>query len=64
MIILKSTQKSENMSNSSKSKLLLLFLALLSGTGETLAQQVVSGIYVGGHIRRNRPITISTLRNS
>lgn len=52
------------MLKSLKSKLLFLFITTLLGTGDLLAQQVVSGIYVGGHIRRNRPNTISTLRNS
>ena len=52
------------MLKSLNSKLLFLFITTLLGTGDLLAQQVVSGIYVGGHIRRNRPNTISTLRNS
>ncbi len=45
-------------------KLLLLLGILFLGASEITAQQVVSGVYVGGHIRRNRPSTISTLRNS
>lgn len=49
---------------SSSSKLLTLLVIILIGANDLLAQQVVSGIYVGGHIRRNRPSTISTLRNS
>lgn len=46
-----------------KRTLLLLSLALLS-VGNIVAQNLVSGIYIGGHIRRERPGTIAKLRNS
>jgi len=45
-------------------KLLLLLWILFLGASDIVAQQIVSGVYVGGHIRRNRPSTITTLRNS
>ena len=44
-------------------KSLTLLLALvLSGAGDVTAQS--TGVYVGGHIRRERPATIEKLRNS
>jgi len=44
-------------------KRILFFLIFLTST--TLhAQREVSGVYVGGHIRRERPNTIKTLRES
>ncbi len=42
----------------------LLITLMFFVTDCTLAQEEVSGVYVGGHIRRERPGTISTLRNS
>ncbi|MBO4641823.1 MAG: T9SS type A sorting domain-containing protein [Bacteroidaceae bacterium] len=54
----------KNKSYSSFFRLLPLLTIILLGANEIAAQQVVSGVYVGGHIRRNRPSTISTLRNS
>lgn len=33
-------------------------------TSAQIVEQDVSGVYIGGHIRRNRPTTISNLRNS
>lgn len=46
-----------------KTKLILTLLCLTLGTADLLAQ-AGSGVYVGGHIRRARPTTIGTLRNS
>lgn len=44
-------------------KSLTLLLALVfSGAGDVTAQS--TGVYVGGHIRRERPATIEKLRNS
>ena len=45
-------------------KITLLVLGLLLTFADTFAQKEVSGVYVGGHIRRERPGTITTLRNS
>lgn len=45
-------------------KITLLVLGLLLTFADTFAQKEVSGVYVGGHIRRQRPGTITTLRNS
>lgn len=41
-----------------------LFLILIFIGLEDLSSQTWSGVYVGGHIRRERPSTITTLRNS
>ena len=48
-----------------KNKLLFILLALLHlpATAETEIK-AVSGVYVGGHIRRARPTTITNLRQS
>lgn len=46
-----------------KQLLLILSLAFLS-LAQAVAQTEVSGVYVGGHIRRERPGTISKLRQS
>lgn len=46
-----------------KTRLLLLLLCLSFGMSDLLAQ-AGSGVYVGGHIRRARPNTVTTLRNS
>ena len=43
---------------------LLLVLGLVITFADAFAQKEVSGVYVGGHIRRERPGTITTLRNS
>lgn len=40
----------------------LLFMLLIGF--DSLSAQTWSGVYVGGHIRRQRPSTITTLRNS
>ena len=40
--------------NCMKRTILLLSLVLLS-VGSIVAQNLVSGIYIGGHIRRERP---------
>ena len=45
-------------------KFTLLALGLLLTFADTFAQKEVSGVYVGGHIRRERPATITKLRNS
>ena len=48
-------------------KFILLALGLMFTFADTLAEneyKEVSGVYVGGHIRRARPGTITTLRNS
>lgn len=48
-------------------KFTFLALCLLLTFADTFAQgeyREVSGVYVGGHIRRERPSTITTLRNS
>ena len=42
----------------------LMALGLLLTFADAFAQKEVSGVYVGGHIRRERPGTITTLRNS
>ena len=42
----------------------LLFLGIWLGLADAFAVDEVSGVYVGGHIRRERPGTITTLRNS
>ena len=45
----------------------LFALGLMLAFSDTFAQEnykEVSGIYVGGHIRRQRPVTITRLRNS
>lgn len=39
-------------------------IALVCAFVDILAQREVSGVYVGGHIRRERPGTITKLRNS
>ena len=46
-----------------KKPILFLILLLLLPVADVLAQGG-SGVYVGGHIRRERPNTITTLRNS
>ena len=43
---------------------LLLAFAFILVSMDAIAQNEVSGVYVGGHIRRERPNTITTLRNS
>lgn len=40
----------------------LLLILVFSGVSKTIAQS--TGVYVGGHIRRERPGTIEKLRNS
>lgn len=45
-------------------KIVLLTFALAMTFADVLAQKEVSGVYVGGHIRRERPGTITKLRNS
>ena len=42
----------------------LTVICMLLAFADALAQNEVSGVYVGGHIRRERPNTITTLRNS
>lgn len=49
---------------SNMKRLFLFVLVLLSLSLDALSQKAVSGVYVGGHIRRERPGTITTLRNS
>ena len=39
-------------------------LGILLSYADAFAQKEVSGVYVGGHIRRERPGTITKLRNS
>lgn len=46
------------------SKVTLFILSLLLVCTDIFAQKEVSGVYVGGHIRRERPGTITKLRNS
>ncbi|MBQ8452615.1 MAG: hypothetical protein IJ539_02430 [Prevotella sp.] len=46
-----------------KKQLILTLLCLLMGTAD-LPAQGGTGVYAGGHIRRARPNTIKTLRNS
>ena len=45
-------------------RITLLTLGLIIAFADAFAQKEVSGVYVGGHIRRERPGTITTLRNS
>ena len=45
-------------------RIILLTLGLMIAFADVFAQKEVSGVYVGGHIRRERPGTITTLRNS
>ncbi len=47
-----------------KKTLFVLTTLLCFFIDTTWAQKEVSGVYVGGHIRRERPKTITTLRNS
>ena len=48
--------------NTLKQTLFLLLILVFSGVSKTIAQ--FTGVYVGGHIRRERPGTIEKLRNS
>ena len=48
--------------NTLKQTLFLLLALVFSGVSKTIAQS--TGVYVGGHIRRERPGTIEKLRNS
>lgn len=48
--------------NTLKQTLFLLLVLVFSGVSKTIAQS--TGVYVGGHIRRDRPGTIEKLRNS
>ena len=48
--------------NTLKQTLFLLLVLVFSGVSKTIAQS--AGVYVGGHIRRERPGTIEKLRNS
>lgn len=48
--------------NTLKQTLFLLLALVFSGVSKTIAQS--AGVYVGGHIRRERPGTIEKLRNS
>lgn len=48
--------------NTLKQTLFLLLVLVFSGVSKTIAQS--TGVYVGGHIRRERPGTIEKLRNS
>lgn len=48
--------------NTFKQTLFLLLILVFSGVSKTIAQS--TGVYVGGHIRRERPGTIEKLRNS
>lgn len=48
--------------NTLKQTLFLLLILVFSGVSKTIAQSI--GVYVGGHIRRERPGTIEKLRNS
>jgi len=43
---------------------LLISLMWLGDTSAQIIEQDVSSVYVGGHFRRNRPTTITKLRNS
>ena len=54
-------QKVQSM-NTLKQTLFLLLILVFSGVSKTIAQS--TGVYVGGHIRRERPGTIEKLRNS
>ena len=45
-------------------KIVLVAFALVMTLCDAFAQKEVSGVYVGGHIRRERPGTITKLRNS
>lgn len=45
-------------------KFTLLVIAMMMALADAFAQKEVSGVYVGGHIRRERPSTISNLRAS
>lgn len=42
----------------------LLVFGIILSLADAISQKEVSGVYVGGHIRRERPKTITTLRNS
>ena len=48
--------------NTLKQTLFLLLVLVFAGVSKTIAQS--TGVYVGGHIRRERPGTIEKLRNS
>ena len=48
--------------NTLKQTLFFLLVLVFSGVSKTIAQS--TGVYVGGHIRRDRPGTIEKLRNS
>ena len=43
---------------------MVLGIMMLGNTTGYAQQNEVSGVYIGGHIRRERPGTIATLRNS
>ena len=45
-------------------RLALLVFGIIFSLADAISQNEVSGVYVGGHIRRERPGTITTLRNS
>ena len=45
-------------------RLALLVFGIILSLTDGISQKEVSGVYVGGHIRRERPGTITTLRNS
>lgn len=45
-------------------RLVFLLLGIFLSFADAFAQKIVSGVYVGGHIRRERPGTITKLRNS
>lgn len=47
-----------------KKTLLFTLMGLFLMADSIVAQNLVSGIYIGGHIRRERPGTITKLRNS
>ena len=50
--------------DNTKKKVFLAVLCTLFAFSDTFAQNEVSGVYVGGHIRRERPGTVKKLRNS
>ena len=56
--------KGQELTDKMKQFPLLLLLCMLTAFADAFAQDEVSGVYVGGHIRRQRPGTITTLRNS
>lgn len=45
-------------------RLALLIFGIILSLTDAISQKEVSGVYVGGHIRRERPNTITKLRNS